>query len=161
KLETGDWVRDIRRAPVIDREIQAGDARKSYGSRFPARRVVGFGPIIAIANIVEDYFVAVDLRPPCFSNVRLPGAIVPRLQRKPPPENNPKSGKDGEQLSRSSTNEKKSEQKESDKANSCELAQFSNREIVIERTDCPQRSDQSRDPNQSPNDQPNKSHQKD
>src|SRR5947208_5685520 len=86
ELEANDGMRDPGRAPVIDREVDAGDLRDAHGARLPLRCVVGLGPVIAVAYIVEGYFVALNVRPRFLSHVRLPVAIVGRRKRQPPRE---------------------------------------------------------------------------
>src|SRR5437660_4011498 len=63
ELEAGDGMRDPGRAPVIDREIDAGDLRDPYGARLPMRRVVGLGPVVAVATVVKCDFVALNVGP--------------------------------------------------------------------------------------------------
>src|SRR5438046_9217542 len=45
ELETYDRMRDPGRAPVIDREVDAGDLRDVKGARRPLRGVGGRGPV--------------------------------------------------------------------------------------------------------------------
>src|SRR5438552_438994 len=52
ELETDDGMRNPWRTPVIDGEIDAGDLREPYGTRFPVRRVISVGAIIAVADVV-------------------------------------------------------------------------------------------------------------
>src|SRR2546430_7247076 len=58
ELEADDGMRDPGRAPVIDREIDAGDLRDAHGARLPMRAIVGLGPVVAVAYVVERQFVA-------------------------------------------------------------------------------------------------------
>src|SRR5438876_10228635 len=53
ELEADDGMCNPGRAPVIDREVDAGDLRDAHGARLPSRCVVGLGPVIAVAYIVE------------------------------------------------------------------------------------------------------------
>src|SRR5439155_17886481 len=55
ELEAGDGMRDPGRAPVIDREVDAGDLRDAHGARLPMRGVVCLGPVIAVAYVVRRY----------------------------------------------------------------------------------------------------------
>src|SRR5207302_3935152 len=84
ELEADDGMRDPGRAPVIDREVDTCDLRDAHGARLPMRRVLGLGPVIAVAYIVEGYFIALNVRPRLLSHVRLPVAIVGRRKRHPP-----------------------------------------------------------------------------
>src|SRR4029077_14852254 len=61
KLKADDGMRDPGRAPVIDREVDAGDLRDADRARLPMRRVVGVGSIVAVAYVVECYFVALNV----------------------------------------------------------------------------------------------------
>src|SRR5947199_7287791 len=63
ELEADDGMRDPGRAPVIDREVDAGNLRDAHGPRFPVRGVIGLGAVVTVANIVQGYLVALDLRP--------------------------------------------------------------------------------------------------
>src|SRR4029077_12431709 len=76
KLKAHDRMRDPRRAPIINREVDAGDLRDAYGPRLPMRRVIGLGSIVAVANVVKCYFVAWNVGPCILGDVRLPVAIV-------------------------------------------------------------------------------------
>src|SRR5207249_5089911 len=84
ELEAGDGMRDPGRAPVIDREVDAGDLRDAHGTRLPTRGVVGLGPVVAVAYVVQRYFVALNVGPRFLGHVRLPVAIVGRRKRQPP-----------------------------------------------------------------------------
>src|SRR5881398_2384948 len=84
ELEAYDGMRDPGRAPVIDREVDAGDLRDVHGARLPMRGVVGLGPVVAVADVVQRYFVALNVGPPFLGHVRLPVAIVGRRKRQPP-----------------------------------------------------------------------------
>src|SRR5260370_4891536 len=84
ELEAGDGMRDPGRAPVIDREVNAGDLRNAHGARLPSRGVVGLGPVVAVADVVQGYFVALNVSPRFLGHVRLPVAIVGRRKRQPP-----------------------------------------------------------------------------
>src|SRR5207247_2742618 len=76
KLKADDGMRDPGRAPVIDREVDAGDLRDAHGTRLPTRGVVGLGPVVAVANVVKHYLVALNVGPRFLGHVRLPVAIV-------------------------------------------------------------------------------------
>src|SRR5438105_8446148 len=99
ELEADDGMRDPGRAPVIDREIDAGDLRDPYGARLPMRSVVGLGPVVAVAYVVKRYFVALNVGPRFLGHVRLPVAIVGRRKRQPPDEHAGKEHNENAQLS--------------------------------------------------------------
>src|SRR5205085_6980531 len=86
ELKTGDGMRDPGRAPVIDREVDARDLRDAHSARLPMRGVVGLGPVVAVAYVVQRYFVALNVGPRFLGHVRLPVAIVGRRKRQPPDE---------------------------------------------------------------------------
>ena len=79
ELETDDGMRNPWRTPVIDGQIDAGYLREPHGARFPVRRVIGVGAIIAVADVVKSEFVTVDVRPRQLRHVGLPVAIVARF----------------------------------------------------------------------------------
>src|SRR5213080_405810 len=94
ELETYDRMRDPGRAPVIDREVDAGDLGDAHGARLPMRGVVGLGPVVAVADVVQRYFVALNVGPRFLGYIRLPVAIVGRRKRQPPDEHENKANRD-------------------------------------------------------------------
>src|SRR5213592_4982025 len=98
ELEADDGMRDPGRAPVIDREIDAGDLRDAHGARLPMRGIVGLGPVVAVAYVVQRYFVALNVGPRFLGHVRLPVAIVGRRKRQPPDEHAAKKKRNGANL---------------------------------------------------------------
>src|SRR5207248_11542913 len=94
ELETGDGMRDPGRAPVIDREIDAGDLRDAHSARLPMGGIVGLGPVIAVAYVVQRYFVALNVGPSFLGHILLPVAIVGRRKRQPPDEHESKTNRD-------------------------------------------------------------------
>ena len=86
ELETGDWMRNPWRTPVIDGEVDAGDLRESDGARLPMRRVVGLGPVVAVAYVMKSQFVALNVGPRYLCYVGLPVAIIGRFKCEPPGE---------------------------------------------------------------------------
>src|SRR5437773_3986195 len=95
KLETDDGMRNPWRTPVIDGEIDTSDLRETHGARLPPRGVVGLGPVVAVADVVQRYFVALNVGPPFLGNVRLPVAIVGRRKGQPPNEHASKKQSNG------------------------------------------------------------------
>src|SRR5437870_6608371 len=95
ELEADDGMRDPGRTPVIDREVDAGDLRDAHGARLPMRGVVGLGPVVAVAYVVQRYFVALNVGPRFLGHVRLPVAIVSRRKRQPPHEHTTKKKSNG------------------------------------------------------------------
>src|SRR5438093_5352487 len=83
ELKAGNGMRDPGRTPVIDREVNPSDLGDAHGARLPMRGVVGLGPVVAVAYVVQRYFVAVNVGPRFLGHVRLPVAIVGRRQRQP------------------------------------------------------------------------------
>src|SRR5881394_1887429 len=86
ELEADDGMRDPGRAPVIDREVDAGDLGDAHGARLPMRGVVGLGSVIAVAYVVKRYFVALNVGPSFLGYIRLPVTVVGRRKRQPPDE---------------------------------------------------------------------------
>src|SRR4029077_15914229 len=84
ELKAGDGMRDPWRAPVIDREVDASDLRDAHGARLPMRGVVGIGPVVAVAYVMQRHLVALNVGPGCLSDVRFPAAIVGWRKRQPP-----------------------------------------------------------------------------
>ena len=74
------------RAPVINREVDAGDLRDAHGARLPMRRVVGLGPVVAVADVVQGHFVALNAGPRFLGHIRLPIALLCGLDGQPPHE---------------------------------------------------------------------------
>ena len=63
ELKAGDGMRDPGRAPVIDGEVDASDLRESHGARLPMRGVVGLGPVVAVAYVVQASLRRLECRP--------------------------------------------------------------------------------------------------
>src|SRR5947207_5081624 len=105
ELEAYDGMRDPGRAPVIDREVDAGDLRDVHGVRLPMRGVVGLGPVVAVADVVQRYFVALNVGPRFLGHVRLPVAILVRIKRQPPDEHAAKKKRNGANLAPERPNE--------------------------------------------------------
>src|SRR5215472_19147278 len=61
ELKAGDRVRNPGRAPVIDRDVDADNLRDARGARLPMRGVVGLGSVVAVADVVQRYFVALNV----------------------------------------------------------------------------------------------------
>src|SRR5437899_3301012 len=99
ELEAGDGMRDPWRAPVIDGEVDASDLRESHGVRFPMRGVVGIGPVVAVAHVMQRHFVALNVRPGLLGHVWLPVAIVGWRKRQPPDQHAGKEHDKDDQLS--------------------------------------------------------------
>src|SRR6266704_4974568 len=94
ELKAGDGMRDPGRTPVIDREVDAGDLRNAHSARLPMGGVVGLGPVVAVAYVVQRYFVALNVGPSFLRHIRLPVAIVGRRKRQPPDEHENKANRD-------------------------------------------------------------------
>src|SRR5438046_4538697 len=63
------------------------------------RGVVGLGPVVTIAYVVQRYFVALNVGPRFLGHVWLPVAIVGRRKRQPPDEHSGKEHGEDAQLS--------------------------------------------------------------
>src|SRR5437870_8778887 len=61
ELKTGDGMRDPGRAPVIDREIDAGDLRATHRARLPLGDEVGLGPVVEAEYAVQRYWVELNV----------------------------------------------------------------------------------------------------
>src|SRR4030095_8040385 len=94
-----DRMRDPRRAPVIDCEVDADDLRHAHGARFPTRGIVSLRPVVTVTYVVQGDFVALNLGPRFLSYVRLPVAIVGRRKRQPPDKHAAKEHNEDAQLS--------------------------------------------------------------
>src|SRR5438067_10532939 len=105
ELKADDGMRDPGRAPVIDREIDAGDLRDAHGARLPTRGVVGLGPVVAVADVVQRYFVALNVGPRFLGHIRLPVAVVGRRKRQPPDEHAAKKKRNSANLAPERPNE--------------------------------------------------------
>src|SRR5205809_458600 len=105
ELKAGDGMRDPRRAPVIDGEIDTGDLRDAHGARLPMGGVVRLGPVVAVAYVVQRYFVALNVGPRFLSHVRLPVAIIGRRKRQPPDEHAAKKKRNSANLAPERPNE--------------------------------------------------------
>ena len=89
------------------REIDAGNLREAHGARLPVRRVIGLRAVVTVANIVQGYFVAVDLRPRELRDVELPNGFVARLEAKPPGKNCAEQNREKRKLSSKRTDQAK------------------------------------------------------
>src|SRR5437763_6651951 len=98
-------MRNPWRTPVIDGEIDTSDLRETHGARLPMRGVVGLGPVVAVADVVQRYFVALNVGPRFLGHVRLPVAIVGRRKRQPPDEHAAKKKRNGANLAPEPPNE--------------------------------------------------------
>ena len=58
--------------PVIDGHVHACDLREPHCARFPVRREIGRGAVVAVPHVVDGDLIAVDRRPCCLRYVRLP-----------------------------------------------------------------------------------------
>lgn len=137
KLETHDRMRHVGRAPEVDRQVEAGDLRKSYGARFPTWYVVGLGAVITIADVVQCDFVAVAFRSGSPSDIGLPVAVVARLQREPPQCHDREAAKNGSELSYSSANKNHGREQNEREHDGGRAAERGDGEIKIERACCP------------------------
>src|SRR6266481_9836473 len=105
ELKAGDGMRDPGRAPVVDREVDAGDLRDAHSARLPVRSVVSLGPVVAVAYVVQRYFVSLNVGPRFLGHVQLPVAIIGRRKRQPPDEHATKKKSNGAYLTPEGPNE--------------------------------------------------------
>src|SRR5437016_6327742 len=105
ELETDDGMRDPRRTPVVDGEVDTGDLREPHGARLPMRGVVGRGTIVAVAHVMKSELVAVNVRPRQLRHIGLPIAIVARFECKPPAKHAGKKKRHGAYLAPERPNE--------------------------------------------------------
>ena len=86
KLEADDGVSHPGGAPVVNEHVDAGELGQADGAGFPAGREVGGGAVVAVADVVEGDFVAVDFGPGELGDIGLPLAVVARGLGGPPGE---------------------------------------------------------------------------
>ena len=87
KLEAGNRMGDPRRAPVVDSDIDPSEL-EPHSACLPMWSVVGFAAVIAVADIVESHFIAIDLSLCQIGPISLPLALVAGFQSEPPCETN-------------------------------------------------------------------------
>src|SRR5262249_16254978 len=95
ELETYDWMRNPRRTPVINGQVDTSDFGEPHRPAFPSRRVIRVSPVIAVADVMKSKFIAVDFHPRQLRHVGLPVTIVTRLKCKPPDEHQGEPGEYG------------------------------------------------------------------
>src|SRR6266404_692984 len=137
ELEADNGVRDPGRAPVIDREIDAGDLRDVHDARLPMRGVVGLGPVVAVAHVVQRYFVTLNVGPPFLGHVRLPVTTVGRRKRQPPNEHAGKEHDEDAQLSQEWPNEQEHDRKCNRHECRRNLVRMAERSVKPYGTKCP------------------------
>src|SRR5579863_6428612 len=81
-------MRDPRRTPVGDEQIDAAQLTQIDRLVQPGAGVIKFGAVVAVAKVVDGDPVAVNFSPRSLRIVRLPVAIVGRLEREPASQNN-------------------------------------------------------------------------
>src|SRR4051812_25871516 len=84
ELEAHDGMGHPSRAPIIDCEVDARDLREPHRAHLPVRRVIGLSAVFAVANIVQNYVIVVNLRPGELPDVGLPICVISRLESEPP-----------------------------------------------------------------------------
>jgi len=92
KLKADDRVAGKGYAPVRQEKVGGLDLRKIDATIAPAIRVVGFGTIVAVAQIVNGDPISVHFSPGGSIAVGLPIALVRGLQGEPPCEHTTKAG---------------------------------------------------------------------
>src|SRR6266550_2932275 len=159
ELEAGDGMRDPGRAPVIDRKINAGDLRDPHGTRLPTRCIVGLGPVVAVAYVVQRYFVALNVCPRFLGHVRLPVAIVGRRKRQPPCKHATKKKSNCAYFAPERPNEYQRSRGCDRQESSHNLVRISEWSVKPYGAECPGNSNDGREKNEQPTDPANQSHQ--
>lgn len=96
ETETDHGMGDARRPPVDQKEVHAPQLGQVEGPVVVAHRVVGFGAVLAVADIVDSDVVVPDFGPGENRHIRLPVPIVGgRDQRPPCGEHRPEKDKEG------------------------------------------------------------------
>jgi hypothetical protein len=91
--------------PVINSHVYACNLGEPHRARFPVRREIGLCAVITVPHVVDRYFVTIDFCRGSLGNVRLPGAIIARLQRQPPRSHKRARPKDNPELQQFFANE--------------------------------------------------------
>src|SRR5947208_3589339 len=159
ELEAGNGMRDPGRAPVIDREVDACDLRDAHSARVPMRRIVGLGPVVAVAYVVERYFVALNVGPRFLGHVRLPVTIVGWRKRQPPCKHNTEKKSNCGYLAPKRPNECERDRKCDRQESSHKLVCVAERSVKPYRAECPDNNNDSREKNEQLTDPANNSHQ--
>src|SRR5262249_19963978 len=141
-------MRDPGRTPVINRDVHACNLRKPNCARFPVRREIGLGAVIAIPHVVDGDLIAVDPGPCSLCDVRLPRTIVAGLQGKPPQDHNRECTKDDRKFQQFSATKYDDRQDSQEERNRGERARLW--KIKIEGSNCPCCANESRQPYESP-----------
>ena len=145
ELEANDGMRDPGRAPVIDGEVDAGDLRNAHGARLPMRRVVGFGPVVAVADVVQGHFIALDVGPRFLGHICLPIAILCGLDGQPPHEHAGEEHGEAAQFSPEWPNKEEHDHKRDREHCSRDLVAGSKRPVEPDGAERPGRSDDADD----------------
>src|SRR5436309_12289284 len=77
-------MRNPRRTPIVNCEIDAGDLRQPHGAHLPVRRVVCRGVIVTVAHVMKSEFIAINVCPRQLRHIGLPIPIVARPECYPP-----------------------------------------------------------------------------
>jgi hypothetical protein len=97
KGEADQGVGDGRTHPIDRHQVYAFKFGEIIGLVVPGRRVIGFAAVGKVADVVYRYHVAVDCRVGQFGHIRLPVAVVGRLDTEPPRKQDSKQHKVGSQ----------------------------------------------------------------
>src|SRR6266702_8197214 len=159
ELKAGDGMRDPGRAPVINCEVDAGDLRDAHSARLPMRGVVGLGAIVAVAYVVQRYFVALNVGPRFLGHVRLPVAIVGRRKCQPPCKYDTEKKSNCPYLAPKWPNECERDRKYNRKESSHNLVCIAEWSVKPHSTECPGSSNDDCEENEQSTDPANDSHQ--
>src|SRR4030095_7518675 len=159
ELEAGYGMRDPRRTPVVDGNVDARDLRNAHGARLPMRSVVGLGPVVTVAYVVQRYFVALNVGPRFLSYVRLPVAIIGWRKRQPPCKHNTEKKNNCGYLAPQRPNECEYDRKSNCQEPSRNLVCVSERSVEPYGAERPGNSNHGRDKNEHRTRPANHSHQ--
>jgi len=82
--EAEDRVGDRGRPPVHEEDVQRVEIGEAHRTVVVPNRVVGLGPVLVVAHVVQHDPIAVDLRPRQGRDVGLPVAVVRRRNEQEP-----------------------------------------------------------------------------
>src|SRR5438034_7843578 len=77
-------MRDKRRSPVVQKQVEAAQLAEIVPARFVARREIGFGTVIKVADVMNGHAVTVDVGIGEYGNLGFPIAILAWRNGEPP-----------------------------------------------------------------------------
>src|SRR5206468_517906 len=130
----------------------------AHSACLPMLSIVSLRPVIAIAYVVQCYFVAFNVGPCLLSHVRLPVAVVGRRKRPPPSKHNAEKKGDCSYLAPKRFDECERNRKSDRQESSRDLICFSERSVKPYCAECPRYSKDGGDKNEQLTDPVNYSH---